>query len=169
MFSSRLVHTAPYSTERSCPATTHTKDGRVENKQILSKTKVSRYDIVFFNKYWSPFVTCFIYNKLKVTFMNSFNNTGHYRKQLHYLAIKKNAIALRPNTFFTEIHRLLVRGRLPPAQTIAKVKCRTPQSLTVVTRAALSTENKVKVKIKFIFEQSTKDQRWSRGIALLFL
>jgi hypothetical protein len=99
MFSSRLVHTAPYSRERSCPATTHTKDGRVENKQILSKTKVSRYDIVFFNKYWSPFVTCFIYNKLKVTFMNSFNNTGHYRKQLHYLAIKKTRLPFGPIHF----------------------------------------------------------------------
>jgi hypothetical protein len=28
---------------------------------------------------------------------------------------------------------------------------------------------KVKVKVKFILEQATKDQRWRRGIALLFL
>ena len=28
---------------------------------------------------------------------------------------------------------------------------------------------KVKVKVKFTLEQATKAQRWSRGIALLFL
>jgi len=29
--------------------------------------------------------------------------------------------------------------------------------------------NKVKVKVKFTLQQATKAQRWSRGIALLFL
>ena len=32
-----------------------------------------------------------------------------------------------------------------------------------------SFEEKVKVKVKFTLEQATKAQKWSRGIALLFL
>jgi hypothetical protein len=31
------------------------------------------------------------------------------------------------------------------------------------------TKVKVKVKVKFTLEQATKAQRWSRGVALLFL
>jgi hypothetical protein len=41
-----------------------------------------------FNKYWSPFVRCFVYNNPEDV-MHSLNHTEHYRQQLYYLIIKK--------------------------------------------------------------------------------
>jgi len=38
-----------------------------------------------------------------------------------------------------------------------------------VNNAKVTAISKVKVKVKVILEKATKAQRWSRGIALLFL
>jgi len=57
-------------------------DGRGENMQILSRTYISCLHDIFFNKYWSKFVRCFVCNKpqrtlQKITVLSHKHTTQH--------------------------------------------------------------------------------------------
>ena len=86
-------------------------DGRGENIQILSKTRIfSLHDVdflFFFNKYWLPFVRCVAGNKPKVKFIHRSLTTQNITQKNNITSHPQNNIALQPNVILTGIHRLL--------------------------------------------------------------
>ena len=65
------------------------------------------HDVVFFNKYWSPFVRYLFYNTLKVKFMLGSNIKEDNCTILH----AQNTTGLQSSTFLIEIHQLLVTNK----------------------------------------------------------
>ena len=55
-------------------------DAWVKHKRTCQNESLSLHDAVFLNSYMSPFVRCFICNKLKFKFMHSTNHIKLYRK-----------------------------------------------------------------------------------------
>ena len=69
---------------------------------------------------------------------------------------------------FTAVHLNTFDAKLPSGYIILSPACFC-SFRTTLKRSTREYMSELKVKIKFTLEQATKAQRWSRGIALLFL